>query len=228
MIKTLLFDFDGLIVDTELHEFQIWQMIYQEFQCELTMEQWAACVGGTLEHFDPYVHLETLLDRPIEREVIRERTHRLSLEGSQTLPSLPGVESYLAEARRLGLKLGLASNSPREWVMGHLERLGLHTYFDNGRFRDDVTHRKPHPELYLSILEALETPAHEAIALEDSSHGVSAAQQAGIFCVAVPNTITMLHSLDHADLRLQSMADMPLSDLIAEVENRRQKAIKAW
>lgn len=226
MIKTLIFDFDGLILDTETNCFQVWQEAYREHKCELALEEWAACVGGTEDHFDPYVHLESLLGRPLERETFNARLSNYELERANRLTPFPGVEAYLEEARRLRLKLGLASNSSRKWVMGHLERLGLTGYFDVFRFREDVTQRKPHPEIYQSVLQNLETSASEALAFEDSPHGVRAAQAAGIFCVAVPNSITTLLGLDHADLLLTSMADLPLADLLARVESY-QKTLPA-
>lgn len=132
-------------------------------------------------------------------------------------PVLPGVEQYLQDAGRLGLKIGLASSSSRKWVMGHLQRLGLDSYFDNIRTSDDVQLVKPHPELYLSVLNGLGLQASEAIALEDSPIGVQAAKHAGLYCVAVPNPLTSLLSLNQADLQLGSLAEMPLEVLLDKV-----------
>lgn len=221
MIQALIFDFDGLILDTELSAFQSWQEIYQEYHCDLPLEKWAACIGGGVELFDPCEYLEALLGCPVEREEMIIRRRRRHLEMIGTLAALPGVEGYLADARRAGLKIGVASSSPREWVIGHLERLGLSGHFDGMCFGDEVTYKKPHPELYLAALQALHVRAEETIALEDSPNGVRAAQQAGIFCVAVPNIVTGQLPLNHADMRLSSLAAVSLAALIDEVENRR-------
>lgn len=132
-------------------------------------------------------------------------------------PVLPGVEQYLQDAKRLGLKIGLASSSSRKWVMGHLQRLGLESYFDSIYASDDVEHVKPHPELYLSVLNGLGLKASEAIALEDSPIGVQAAKHAGLYCVAVPNPLTSLLSLNQADLQLGSLAEMALEELLDKV-----------
>jgi HAD superfamily hydrolase (TIGR01509 family) len=221
MISALIFDFDGLILDTEKSEFVSWQEMYAEHQVQLLLEEWAVCIGAGADTFDPYTHLETLLRRPIAREEIRQRRlqRRMAMLAEELL--LPGVEEYLQTARHLRLKLGVASSSSRAWVEGHLERLGILHYFDVIRCRDDVQYAKPDPELYLSALAGLEVQAEQAIALEDSPNGVRAAQRAGIFCVAIPNVITSQLPLDHADLRLTSMAAIPLEELIALVEQRR-------
>jgi HAD superfamily hydrolase (TIGR01509 family) len=223
MIKALLFDFDGLILETEMPAFQAWQEIYREYGCELPLAEWVACVGGTVKDFDPCQYLEALTGRSIERVVVETKRRQRQLELVARQKALPGVENYLAEARRLGLKVGLASNSSRAWVTGHLRRLGLFAQFDCLKCGDEVSHPKPDPELYFAALEALNTPADQAIAFEDSPNGVRAARAAGIFCVAVPNVITQQLSLDHADLRLPSLSSRPLTELISDAECQLKK-----
>ena len=103
---------------------------------------------------------------------------------------------------------------------GHLARLGLLGYFDCIRCADDVKHTKPDPELYQAVLDAFGLQGSQAIALEDSPNGVTAAQRAGIFCVAVPNPVTSQLSLEHADLRLTSLEEISLEQLLAKVRKR--------
>ncbi len=223
-MDALIFDFDGLILDTEVSELQSWREIYTEYNADLPIEQWAICIGSGADTFDPVAYLEAQIGRRVERKDIlpRRRQRHLELVAAEVL--LPGVEAYLHDAKRLGLKIGLASSSSREWVYGHLSRLGIADYFDFMKCGDEVTHKKPDPELYLGVLSALGVRGKDAIALEDFPNGVLAAQRAGIFCVAIPNPVTNQLDLAHADLRLESLALMPLEDLIAEVEKRRKAA----
>lgn len=219
-IQGLIFDFDGLILDTEECEFQSWQEMYQEHSATLPLEQWAVCIGGGAELFDVYSYLEEQIGQPIVREEIGARRRKRHLELLALKETLPGVENYISEAKQLGLKLGVASSSSRAWVTGHLERLGLLSNFDYIRCGDEVTHKKPDPELYQAVLDGLGLQGSQAIALEDSPNGVRAAQRAGIFCVAIPNVITGQLDLAHADLKLTSMAEMPLERLIEVAESR--------
>ena len=220
MIQALIFDFDGLIVDTELSAYQTWQDIYQEHNCSLPFETWAERIGGAAHLFDPCEYLETQIGRPVPREELRLRRKHNHVTIVEAQPALPGVEEYLRSAKRLGLKVGAASSSRHEWVDGHLSRLGLFAYFDCIKCSDDVKHTKPNPELYLAVLDTFGIQANEAIALEDSPNGVRAAQRAGIFCVVVPNPVTRRLALEHADLRLASLEEMPLEQLLVEVQRR--------
>jgi HAD superfamily hydrolase (TIGR01509 family) len=221
MIEALVFDFDGLILDTESSSLQTWQEIYAEFGCDLPFETWAKSIGGSAaEPFDACEYLETLLGRPVPREDLRSRRRLRHVEIVETLLPLPGVEDYLREAKRLGLKIGLASSSRHEWVDAHLARLGLLVYFDTIKCRNDVERVKPDPALYLAVLDALHVRAEQAVVFEDSPNGVIAAQRAGIFSIAVPNFITSRLSLEHADMRLTSMKDMPLEELLSVVQQK--------
>ncbi|HZO92101.1 MAG TPA: HAD family hydrolase [Chthonomonadaceae bacterium] len=223
MIRGIVFDFDGLILDTEAPEYQSWQEIYAEHGCTLPLSNWVAGVGKRNESisFSPYDHLEAQLGRALDRAAIREKRRQRYAELIAAQTILPGVEDYLMEAKRLGLKIGLASSSDREWVSGHLGKLGLQAHFECMKCVEDVQRAKPDPDLYLAALDALGLQPYEAIALEDSPVGIAAAKQAGLFCVAVPNPLTCQLPLDQADLRLSSLAEMPLARLLAEVERGR-------
>jgi HAD superfamily hydrolase (TIGR01509 family) len=216
-IKALLFDFDGLILDTETPEFQVWQAIYREYGHELSAEQWGQIVGGWgISDFDAARHLAELAGDGLNAEKLRAR-HKSESDALTLLqPILPGVVDYLDEARRLDLRLAIASSSPHSWVDTHLIRLGLFDRFDTIICADDVSpgRTKPNPDLFLLALERLEVQPGEAIVFEDSPNGVKAAKTAGIFAVAVPNPITARLKIEGANLTLKSLADMPLQDLL--------------
>jgi HAD superfamily hydrolase (TIGR01509 family) len=213
MIKALIFDFDGLILDTEVPEYQSWVELYQAYGCKLPIEKWLASIGTT-NAFNPYEYLEQQLGREIDHAEVRtqRRARFAELMADQTI--LPGVQEYITTAKRLGLKLAVASSSPRSWVIGHLSHFGLETHFDAIRCGDEVKATKPDPALYLAALQALEIEASEAIALEDSPNGILAAKRAGIFCVAIPNALTKQLSLSLADFQMSSLADLPLEQIL--------------
>jgi HAD superfamily hydrolase (TIGR01509 family) len=127
---------------------------------------------------------------------------------------MAGVRDYIADARRLGLRLGVASSSSRKWVVGHLERLGIHEFWDAVVTRNDVVRTKPSPDLYELVVRRLGVPASSAVALEDSPNGIAAAKEAGLYCVAVPNDLTRDLDVSRADVRLSSLAEVPLEQLL--------------
>ena len=102
-------------------------------------------------------------------------------------------------------------------MSGHLQRLGLLAPFDCLRCRDDVEHVKPEPDLYLAVLDCLGVAATEAVAIEDSPNGIMAAKRAALRCVAVPNPLTAGLDLSGADVRLRSLADVTLLELLQQL-----------
>lgn len=220
MVRALIFDFDGLIVDTESPEFKAWQAVFDECGGMLSLEDWAGSVGRSELCLDPYAELERQTGRSVVREEVRARKRELFQLFFSDRGMLPGVREYLDDARELGLAIGLASSASRDWIEGHLERLEIGHYFAAVRAEEDVERAKPDPELFLATLAALGVSPEEGIALEDSPNGLLAAKRAGLFCLAVPNSITRQLDLEEADLRVDSLADLPLEQLLARAGER--------
>ena len=220
MIKALIFDFDGLILDTESPEYISFQEMFAEFGLEFPLSEWASNIGKGVGETGPtpYEILQSRVRIPFDFENVRER--RRARNSSLVLANgvLPGVCDYLTAAQKLGLKLGVASSSGSEWVEGHLNRLGLHNYFSAIRCADHVAKAKPDPELYLAALDALKVNAREAVAFEDSRNGTKAARAAGIFTVVVPNPITRYSDLTEANMRLESLMEISLGSILEKIE----------
>ena len=221
MIQALIFDFDGLILDTETPEFRVWQDIYREHGYELPAEKWATIVGGAgYSDFDAAENLSLLTQGRLDSASLRDRNRLESGALIHSQGPLPGVMDYLRDAKRLGLKLAIASSSDRPWVHRHAGRLGLLHYFDQVITQEDVRpgRTKPNPDLFLKALNRLRVRKEAAIVFEDSPNGVKAARRAGIFVVAVPNELTSTLSLEEANLILRSLSDMPLTALLDKVK----------
>ncbi len=220
MIKALVFDFDGLIIDTEMPDYESWQSVYRSHGQSLPIEKWGLIVGGSSDtDFDPHKYLESLIDQNLDPEEIWINRRKEYLESVSRQPVLPGVLDCLDAAKEMKLKIGLASSSPENWVHGHLNRLELFTRFDTIKSADDVLSTKPDPALFQAVLDDFEINANEAIVFEDSPNGVLAAQRAGIACVAIPNPLTRQLKFEKANIRLNSLAEMSLSEIIEKIEN---------
>ncbi|MEX0806302.1 MAG: HAD-IA family hydrolase [Candidatus Binatia bacterium] len=213
-IKALIFDFDGLILDTESAEFQSWQEVFAEYGHELSIELWADLIGRPRSYFDMYAYFKQLTDMAVDIEQLRRAQRARVKELILRQPILPGVLECLGAARELGLKIGLASSSGRRYVCGHLERLELFHFFNATMCFEDTTEHKPNPGPYQAVLDALGVAPHEAVAFEDSPNGIASAHAAGIFCVAVPNPVTLRLPLDHADYCTTSLAAESLPELL--------------
>ena len=220
-IKALIFDFDGLILDTETPDVHAWQNIYAEHGVSFPLESWAQIIGGTGgAKFDAGLHLQNLVGRSLDLEALQAQQNHISHSLVYQQSILPGVLNYLQEAKQLDLRLAIASSSPHAWVDGHAQRLGIFHYFDKVICSEDVGvgRTKPNPDLYLLALERLQVRKNEAIVFEDSPNGVRAAKSAGIFVVAVPNPTTSLLSIEGANVILKSLADLSLKELLDQVQ----------
>lgn len=221
MITALIFDFDGLILDTEEPIYRSWQEVFWEYNCDLTFDDWAGFIGTTEEAFNPLGILERQLGGEVPRQQIYEKQRKREMELVLKRPVLPGVLDYLESAREMELKIGLASSSKCAWVTGHLERLGLIHYFECIKGADDVEKTKPDPALFNLVREALEVPPEQVVVFEDSVNGILAAKAAGLYTVWVPNMLTGRLSTEHADMRLESLADLSLLDLLNRINSKQ-------
>ena len=220
MIRAIVFDFDGLILDTETSEYETVREAYAELGLELEVAAWQRRIGT---HSRPWLDELEDLAGPFTadaKEAIRQRRLDRHHELIAAEVALPGVVELVEEAAARGLRLGVASSSQDTWVGPHLERLGLREHFACLSCRSDTVPAKPAPDVYLGACERLGVEPHEAIAIEDSPHGVAAAKAAGLWCVAVPNWLTEALDFSAADLVVTSLAEVSVDDLLAVPSSR--------
>jgi HAD superfamily hydrolase (TIGR01509 family) len=216
MITVLIFDFDGLLVDTETPAFESWRALYTEYGHELTLELWKDSLG-TNHGFDPLAHLATLVISPFDRDgtLARRMASKRALSADQ--PLLPGVREILDQARDRGLPCAVASSSDRPWVEGWLSLHNIYDYFTCIRTAEDVVLTKPAPDLFLGAAACLGVAPAECLVFEDSPNGILAARAAGMRCVAVPGAITRQLVLPPADLTLDALNALPLADILSRL-----------
>lgn len=218
LVKAVIFDFDGLVVDTESPAFEAWSSIYREHGQELRLDLWVECVGSSTAKFDPVTHLASLVGRELDRRALFAEKERRKHAACLRQPLMPGVRERLDEIQALGLQAAVASSSSRQWIELHTSRLGISGYFAACRTGDDVERVKPSPDLYLAAAEALGEKPQHCLAFEDSLNGVRAAKAAGMVCFAVPNQITKHLDFTEADGILRSLADSTVRSLVRDLE----------
>lgn len=218
-LAALIFDFDGLVVETEAIILRLWEAEYERHGVPFPVERWVrANVGTTREespdYVDEFAELERLVGRRLDRDEVMERRRASRSALMAELRAEPGVVEWVEAAQANGLRLAVASSSSREWVESNLARVGLAGCFDHLSCADEAGAAKPDPAVYLGALAALRVEATDAVALEDSPHGVAAAKAAGIFTVAVPSEVTRILDFSTADLMVESLADFTFADLL--------------
>lgn len=216
MIKAVIFDFDGLILDTETAWYEAYKEAMDFYKSDLPLERFVKCIGT--DNTELYEFFKEQLGESCNIEEIEARATSLHKVKMKTFEAREGVKDYLEEAKKLGYKIALASSSTKEWVTQYLGELGLLNYFEVIITGDDVEKVKPAPDLYLKAIEVLNIHATEAVAFEDSLNGLQSALKAGLKCVIVPNPVTEALAFENHHLRLQSMAEKSLTDVIKFIE----------
>ena len=211
MPKALIFDFDGLILDTEVPIYEAWRENFRAHGHELPIEIYSQCVGSNFGRFDPKQHLEFLVGDKIDWNALDDKREQDALNRTNQLAPFPGVIPLLKEANEADIPCIVASSSSRVWVEGHLNRLGLMHHFVGTRCFDDVEYAKPAPDLFLAAAQAVKTDPSDALVLEDSLNGLNASIAAGIPCIVVPNPITSHFEFEGAAKVISSLEGISLS-----------------
>ena len=208
----VVFDFDGLIFDSETPIYRASAKALAVLGHDLSMEAWATVVG----HGDAagWTALQIAVGAELDRVAYDEAYDAQDRSWRDTQPALPGVEALLEALGSAGVPIGIASSSPAAWIEGHLGRLGLRQHFATIASEDRVGGRaKPAPDTYLLACADLDVSPARSVALEDSLPGVAAARAAGLTVIAVPNDITRHSDVSGAHRIVSSLEDLAVQDL---------------
>lgn len=206
----VLFDFDGILVDTEWAIYEAWQRTFEVHGHPLPLGTYTRCVGSDFDTWSPKTHLEELTGRGFDWHQLdadRQVEIRAGLEKSGPMP---GVIPLLEKLRSQGIATAVVSSSNHAWVDGWLEKLCLAPYFETVVCRGDAPRIKPAPDLWLEALRRLGKPAGPCLAIEDSLNGVTSAKAAGLTVWAVPNRTTAGLDFSPADRVLPSLKEFPI------------------
>ncbi len=214
MQKAIIFDFDGLILDTETIEAHIWMELYAQASVKFDLETYRESIGSYNIH--PYKPGMILSENGFMGKTGEEISLDILEKTSESMsnsPLLPGVLEVIKTAKTRNIKLAIGSSSPRAWVKSHLTERGLWDIFDTVVTNDDVSLCKPSPEIFNLVLERLNVKPENAVVLEDSVNGMLAANQAGIRVIIIPNEITKVQNFDRAFKVLNSLLELNLDDI---------------
>ena len=214
-LKAVIFDFDGLIVDTESVGYLSWKEIFQDHGHDLPPERYAQVVGTDFnESYDPRRDLEQLTGRTFEWPAM-EATRRLrEADLGTTLQVLPGVINRLVEAKTLGLRIAIASSSPRSWIDSWTRRLLIAHHFEHFSTVDDTGKVKPDPSLFQHAALSLAVKPEEVIVFEDSLNGLRAALSAGMRCLVVPGPMTRHLDFSGAWRKASTLEEVSLAEML--------------
>jgi HAD superfamily hydrolase (TIGR01509 family) len=219
VLRAVLFDFDGLILDTETPEVEILRQVFAEHGQKFPDEYWIHALGRGADQITekPAQLLKRLCGADWEVEDMHKEIRARTVALIEQEPVRPGVEDLLLEIKDRGLLCGIASSSHHWWVDGHLQRLDILEVFDAIVCAGDVARAKPYGDLYQKLARDLGVSSDESFALEDSPNGIKGAKAAGLRVVAVENPVSRLLDLSEADARIPTLRGFGLDELWALV-----------
>ncbi len=216
MIKAIIFDFDGVIIDSEKARYDAWQKVFSLYEKQLPIDEWIKNIGRAHYAADPFEILQKLTGFQLPCDDLQRRAKEYELEFVSNIPALPGVVRTIDEAEKLNITIAIASSSSRSWVEGHLRRLSIYDKFKTLVCREDTSEHKPSPVPYLTAVKRLGCLPEEALAIEDSPLGIHSAICAGLKCIAIGCSITKHLDLSKATLQLESLNDLDLLNAFAK------------
>ena len=209
--RGIIFDFDGVLVDTEWAIYQSWVQLYAREGQEISIATYSPCLGAGYSHWNPAEHLEKLTGKKYDWDV-ETPARQAVLEADLARSGLmDGAAELLDWCAGQGIGLTVASSSSRRWVQGWLERLGIYERFAGVFTRTDGYAVKPNPALFLAAQQCLGVPKEDCLIVEDSENGTISARNAGIPCVAIPNRMTENSNLSRATYRFPSLSALLLA-----------------
>jgi HAD superfamily hydrolase (TIGR01509 family) len=214
-LEAIVFDFDGLILDTEIVLYRIIDAIFREHGTALVYELWQSFIGHK-DHPHWVDILQEQVGRPLDRDALVELRQGRYVAEVERLPVLEGVLDLIDAAAGAGVALAVASSSSASWVGPHLERIGIRHRFTAVCTGDEVDRGKPWPDVYRLALDRLGCAPACAVAIEDSPVGCDAASAAGMVAVAVPSEMTRGLAFPSARHVVSSAAELDL-DVLASL-----------
>ena len=214
MIEAVIFDFDGLILETEMPQYQTWRRAFEAYGLELPITEWIEILGRNSNYADFPGRIAEQSGQAVDRDALTTRIRTESLEIIEAQPVLPGVVDRIEEADRMGFMLAVCSGSSRAWIASHLGRLGLLRRLPTRVCSEDTIQHKPLPDPYLKTAETLDVEPSRCLVFEDSPNGIAAAKAAGMFAVAVPTAMTADQDFSNADIVLSSLSDMTIAQML--------------
>lgn len=200
MIQTVIFDMDGVIVDTEPVHHYAYNQHFKQLKIDVSPEMYASFTGSSTKNIYTIIKAHFGLEESIETLVRAKRDFfNAAFDDKEDLFLLEGVEHLIKDLHSNGMQLVLASSSANETIERIFNRFNLHQYFTFKVSGEDFPKSKPHPAIFLKAAELAQTAVEHCIVIEDSTNGIQAAKSAGIYCVGYDSFHSKMQDYSKAD-----------------------------
>jgi HAD superfamily hydrolase (TIGR01509 family) len=206
MIKGIIFDMDGVIVDSNQFHYDNWNTHFKKhFNITIAKEDFASRLGESAKDFTKYFVDKYEINEDY-KEVLGEILSYYE-KNSKKLKLKEGIIEALPKLKKK-YKIALATGANKEWAMQVVTSLGIVDYFDYIIAGNEVKKAKPEPEIFLRAAEMIKLRPEECVVIEDAAFGILAAKRAGMYCISIPDELTKLQDHSLADIKLNSIKEL--------------------
>ncbi len=209
--SAVLFDFDGVLVDTEWAIYHAWLRTFQAHGHDLPLDVYTHCIGSDFATWSPKTHLEELTGQAFDWHDLDTRRQQEIVTDLEGEGAMPGATSLLEQLTAANVRRAVVSSSSHQWVDGWLEKTALAARFETVVCRGDAERIKPAPDLFLEAAQRLDLDPAACLVIEDSLNGVKAAKAAGMPVWVVPNRVTIALDFSTADRIFTSLNELSVA-----------------
>lgn len=208
MIKAVIFDMDGVIIDSEPKHIKFEQELFRSLGAAVNEDEHLKFVGTTSQYMWASIKRNHKLEQTVDELVKLDRDKYFEfLINDDSLVSINGVNELVVRLKKENLKLAVASSSPIDVIEYVINKLGLIKYFDLIVTGDYVKRSKPNPDIFLYAAEKLSVKPNNCLVIEDSENGVNAAKNADMKCVGYKNLNSGNQNITRADMIIKNFND---------------------
>lgn len=209
MIQTVIFDMDGVIVDTEPVHHYAYNQHFKMLNIEITPEMYASFTGNSTKNIFERLKATYNLEDDVQTLVETKRNlFNEAFDHKEDLYLLDGVEDLIKDLHHNGMQLVLASSSAKVTINRIFNRFGLHQYFSHIVSGEDFPKSKPHPAIFEHAAYISQTPRENCIVIEDSTNGIIAAKAAGIYCIGYDSVNSKMQDYSLADQVISNFKEL--------------------
>jgi beta-phosphoglucomutase len=214
MVRTVIFDMDGVIVDTEPVHYYAYQQHFGALNIDVSDEVYATFTGNSTRNVYQKLKEKFALEEEVEKLVdIKRALFNDAFDNKEDLFMLEGVEDLIKDLHVNGMQLVLASSSAKVTIDRIFKRFGLHQYFSHIVSGEDFPKSKPDPAIFTEAVRLSGMPKEECIVIEDSTNGIKAAKAAGIYCVGYDSEHSKLQDLSRADIVIRRFDELDFAKI---------------